>query len=77
VAKFFVKPSQRRPAPEPLKLNARKVLSLGIAIWVLALIATLAFYQSLSDAGLGWWLHTTVVGVGLCIFCLMSVRRTD
>lgn len=77
MAKFFVKPSQRRPDPEPLKLNARKVLSLGIALWVIALFAIIAFYQPLSDAGLGWWLHTTVVGIGLGIFGLMTVRRTD
>ena len=72
---LFVKLGDRKPAPEPIKMDSKKVVLLGTFGWLVALIILSALYPSLSDAGLGWWLHTAWVGVGLGLLGLTMIPK--
>lgn len=74
MVRLFLKPSLRKPAPELANTNSQRVVTIGTILWALALIACLVFYDALSNAGLGWWLHTAIFGVMLGIFGLGYLR---
>jgi uncharacterized membrane protein len=59
---------------DPVKVNIRLVLAIGTGLWLLVLIVLAAFYQSLADAGLSWWLHTAAVGAVLGGIGFLTVR---
>ena len=59
---------------DPVKVNIRLVLAIGTGLWLLVLIVLAAFYQSLADAGLSWWLHTAAVGGVLGGIGFLTVR---
>ena len=70
--RWYIKDSERKPDPEPVKTNPRLVFSVGIVLWALALVVTLFFYDSLVAAGRGWWSWTCVAGLGLGIVGLLK-----
>ena len=72
--KFFLPYDQRKPDPEPAKVDIKRVLLIGTFVWGIAIIVLSALYQPLADAGLLWWLHTAIVGFGLGIFGFLVVR---
>jgi len=72
--KFFLPYDQRKPDPEPAKVDIKRVLLIGTFVWGIAIIVLSALYQPLADAGLLWWLHTSIVGFGLGIFGFLVVR---
>jgi hypothetical protein len=74
--KVFVKFSERHPEPTVANIHSKKIVLVGIALWVLVLIILLAFYPALSDAGLLWWLHTALVGIGLGVLGFFAVRKS-
>ncbi|MFY8027423.1 MAG: DUF2530 domain-containing protein [Aquiluna sp.] len=59
---------------DPVKVNIRLVLAIGTVAWLVALIILAAFYQSLANAGLDWWLHTAAIGALLGGIGLLTVR---
>lgn len=59
---------------EPVKVNARLVIAICTALWLIATLVLAAFYQPLADAGLLWWLHTAIVGSALGGVALLIVR---
>ena len=44
--KLFVKLADRKPAPEPIKMDSKKVVLLGTFGWLVALIILTALYPS-------------------------------
>ena len=72
--KFFVKDSERKPDPEPIKTNARAVALAGLVIWVVAL-AVLLIFPSVLPPEKTWWLGTCVVGFFLGLFFYIKLRR--
>ena len=74
MARFFVPISKRKPDPEPVKTNPQGILLLGTAVWVVVLILLMSFFDSISSRGFGWWLYTSLVGIGLGIFGFFYVR---
>ena len=73
--KLFVSHVERKPEPEPVKVNQKLVVLIGTGVWVVVLLVLLAFYQSLADAGLLWWLHTAIVGILLGGLAYFMVRN--
>lgn len=63
--RLWLKDSERRPDPAPVKTDDRKAMLVGITLWLVALAALLLFLQPLLDAGLGWWLWTCAAGLAL------------
>lgn len=59
---------------DPVKVNIRLVLAIGTIAWLVALAILAAFYQSLADAGLDWWLHTAAIGALLGGIGFLTVR---
>ena len=63
--RLWLKDSERRPDPAPVKTDDRKAFVVGLALWVVGLVLVLVFLPALSADGRGWWLWTCVVGLGL------------
>ena len=73
--RLFVPFAERKSHPEPVNVNAKKVVLIGTVLWVLVFVILLALYPTLADAGLEWWLHTAGVGVGLGVVGLIMIRK--
>jgi hypothetical protein len=60
---------------EPLDVDGVRTVQVGIAIWVVAFVAVLPFYDRLRDSGHGWVLWTCAAGCGLGLLGLEYCRR--
>ncbi len=67
----------RRPDPEPLEVNAVKVVAIGTVLWAIALIGCLAFLPRLRADGHLWWVPTAVVGLLLGLLGIWVCRRRE
>lgn len=69
----------RRPDPPPLETDDVRAVSIGTAIWALALVGLLPLRARLVAAGRGWWLWVCAVGVLLGLagvaYCVRRRRR--
>ena len=72
--KFILKDSERKPDPEPVKVNAKAAVLTGLVGWAVALLVFLLAPETI-PAGKSWWLYTCVVGIGLGFFALFKIRR--
>lgn len=73
--RLFIKDSERRPDPAPVKTDDRKVVLVGLVLWIVALAGMLAFLSALQDSGLVWLLWTVVVGFGLGLVLLVYTAK--
>lgn len=73
--RFYVKDSERKPDPEPVKTNAALAIYVGIGAWIIAFIVLLFFTEALAAAEKSWWLLTCGIGVVLGILALFKVRN--
>ncbi|MBX3089417.1 MAG: DUF2530 domain-containing protein [Cryobacterium sp.] len=73
--RLWLKDSERRPDPEPVKTDDRKAMLVGLVLWLLALVGLLLFLGSLVSSGLQWWLWTCVVGLALGLIGLVFTHR--
>ena len=63
--RLWLKDSERKPDPAPVKTDDRLAIVVGLAAWVIALVVVLVIAQPFSgNAILGW---TCVVGIALGI----------
>jgi Protein of unknown function (DUF2530) len=58
-------PEGIRPPPEPLDVDAVRVIVVGTALWFAAFLALLPFHDRLAADGHMLWLWTCVAGTGL------------
>lgn len=65
---------QQPTAPEPMKVDMRKVTLGGIAIWVVALVVILAV-PSLHEGARHWWPWVPPCGIVLGLLGYVYVRR--
>lgn len=74
MVRFYLKHVERKPDPEPVKVNAKLAVAVGTGLWIVALLTLLAapqllpLEQPLAQA-------TALVGVALGIYGLWHVRR--
>lgn len=73
--RLFIKDSERRPDPAPVKTDDRKVVLVGLVLWVIALGGMLLFLGQLEESGLVWLLWTVVCGLGLGLVLLVVIAR--
>jgi hypothetical protein len=73
--RFFIKDSERRPDPAPVKTDDRKVVLVGLVLWIVALGVMLALLSQLQESGLVWLLWTVVVGFGLGLVLLVYTSK--
>jgi hypothetical protein len=60
---------------EPLDLDGTRTVAVGSALFLLAFVALLPFYDSLDDAGRAWWVWTCLSGFGLGVVGWEYCRR--
>jgi Protein of unknown function (DUF2530) len=68
-------PATRRPDPEPLRSDDRRVVLVGTAAWAVLLLLAGVARSTLVAQGRGWWLWTPVAGVLLGLYGLRAIRR--
>jgi FtsH-binding integral membrane protein len=73
--RLFIKDSERRPDPAPVKTDDRKVVLVGLVLWIVALGVMLALLPQLQSSGLVWLLWTVVVGFGLGLVLLVYTAK--
>lgn len=66
---------QLRPPPEPVHVDAARIVGIGTALWTIAFVALLPFWSRLSDAGTLWWLWTCACGAALGLLGIAVIRR--
>jgi hypothetical protein len=69
--RIWLKDSERKPDPQPVKTDDRKVVLVGLVLWLLALVGLLIFVRPLLDGGNGFWLWTVVVGIAIGLMGLV------
>ena len=69
--RLWLKDSERRPDPTPVKTDDRKAILVGLALWVVGLAVVAIFIGPLTAAGDGWWLWTCVAGLTLGLIALL------
>ena len=73
--RLFIKDSERRPDPAPLKTDDRKVVLVGLVLWIIALGVMIALLPQLQDSGLVWLLWTVVGGLVLGLVLLVYTAK--
>lgn len=69
--RLWLKDSERRPDPTPVKTDDRKAILIGIALWVAGLAIVIAFIVPLTSTGHAWWLWACVAGLVLGLVALL------
>ena len=63
--RLWLKDSERRADPEPVKTDDRKAMLVGIVLWLVALAALLVFIEPVTASGNAWWLWACATGLAL------------
>ncbi len=61
--RLWLKDSERRLDPAPVKTDDRKPVLLGLGVWLVALVLAIVFLEPLAASGFTWWLWTAVAGL--------------
>lgn len=72
--RFWLKDSERRPDPLPVRADARKAVIAGTALFLLGAVLSVIFSEQLDAAGLGWWLSCALIGAALGLIGLVVVQ---
>ena len=73
--RLFIKDSERRPDPVAVTTDDRKVVLVGLVLWIVALGVMLALLPQLQESGLVWLLWTVVGGLVLGLGLLVYTAR--
>ena len=72
--RFYVKDSDRKPDPQPTKVNAKAAIIVGVALWIIALLF-LVLQSTESTSQKPWYAATCVVGILLGVWAFIRERR--
>ncbi len=61
--RLWLKDSERRPDPAPVKTDDRKAMLVGLAVWIVGLVIVLVFGDQLGATGPVLW--TCAAGLAL------------
>ena len=78
--RIWLKDSERRPDPQPVKTDDRKAILVGLALWLVAAAIVFGFIGPLTERGDAWWLWACIAGLGLGLLLLLYTqwkRRQD
>ena len=73
--RLYPSAEQRRPTPEAVPTDDRRVVTLGTGVWIVALVVCLVDYRRLVAGGDGWWVWVCVAGIGLGALGLVHLNR--
>jgi uncharacterized membrane protein len=73
--RLFLKDSERRPDPVPVKTDDRRPILVGLAAWIIATIVVLLFIAPISSFGEGPLLWTCAVGIALGLAGLVYAAK--
>ncbi|MCW2604116.1 MAG: integral rane protein [Pseudonocardiales bacterium] len=68
-------PAGLRPPPDPVPVDAARIVAAGTALWAVAFVVLLPFWSRLSDAGNLFWLWTCLCGTALGLLGIIVIRR--
>ena len=70
---------QHKPPPDPLPFDGVRTITIGMLLWLVALVALLPFWNDLEQDGHLWFIATAAVGTALgCIgigYCWRRARH--
>lgn len=61
--RLWLKDSERREDPPPLKTDDRKAFLVGTVLWAIGLIVVIVMQPALAESGQAWWLWACVAGL--------------
>jgi len=65
-----------RPDPEPLEVDEKRIVLVGLALWALAFVVLAVFFRDdLRRHDATWWLWACLVGIALGLYALRFVSR--
>jgi RsiW-degrading membrane proteinase PrsW (M82 family) len=68
----------RRPAPEPLETDERRIVYVAMTLWTVAFVVLVVFFRDdLRRHHSTWWLWSCGIGVVLGFWGLWFVRRRE
>lgn len=73
MVRFYVSDKNRKPDPEPVKVNAHRALAIGTAAWFLALL--FAFFAAPENPEKANLIATCILGIILGIVGYWHTRR--
>jgi hypothetical protein len=73
--RLWLKDSERRTDPAPVKTDDRKAMLVGVSLWLVALVVLLAELGPLLATGKDLWLWTCVVGIALGLVGILYTHR--
>lgn len=72
--RFYVKDSERKPDPQPTKVNAKAAILVGVALWIIALLF-LVLQSTQSTSQEPWYAATCVFGILLGVWAFIRELR--
>ncbi|WP_375486288.1 DUF2530 domain-containing protein [uncultured Jatrophihabitans sp.] len=63
--------------PPPVQMNTRRIVAIGTALWLVAVVVQLPFYGWLGDHGhrITLWSSVAGFGLGFCGYAIMLRHR--
>ena len=72
--RFYVKDSERKPDPQPTKVNAKAAILVGVGLWIIALLF-LVLQSTQSTSQEPWYAPTCIVGILLGVWAFIRELR--
>lgn len=60
---------------EPLDVDGVRTMTVGTALWGVAVLALLPFWGNLQETGRAWWLWAAIAGLGLGLMGIEFCKR--
>ncbi|PPK97348.1 hypothetical protein CLV92_104169 [Kineococcus xinjiangensis] len=74
--RLFLRPSEAKPPPEPLRTDDRAAVLVGMGIWTGLFVIGLLVPEA-RQSGQGRWLGSCIAGLLLGLVALHYLRRRD
>ncbi|MFM5904172.1 MAG: DUF2530 domain-containing protein [Microbacteriaceae bacterium] len=72
--KLYPDKAERKPDPQPIETNLKRLVLVGLILWCLAL-AVFVIFPATVPATRPWWPWTCVIGIILGIYAFFKVQK--